>query len=124
MSVYPIPTNFSGLISPRGMQTTIFSTTGTGLAMGSTTAKLQGYLGAGSVIVGAYLKSGTTTAVTYTVSITGAYSAYGGNVATFSGVTPATVDVAYGVPITQDSYIVITSTSTAALLPSAIITYL
>jgi hypothetical protein len=124
MSVYPIPTNFSGLISPRGMQTTIFSTTGTGAAMGSTTANLQGYLGAGSVIVGAYLKSGSASGVTYTASITGAYSAYGGTVATFSGVTPATIGAAYGVPITQDSYIVITSTSSSALLPSAIITYL
>lgn len=124
MSVYPIPTNFSGLINPRGMQTTIFSATGTGVAMGSATANLQGYLGAGSVIVGAYLKSGSASGVTYTVSITGAYATYGGTVATFSGVTPATLGAAYGVPITQDSYVVIASTSTTALLPSAIISYL
>jgi len=122
MSIFPIPTNFSGLIAPRVLQTTIFSTAGSGLASGTTAAvPLLGTLGSGVVIVGAYLTSGTS-GNTYTLSVTGA--AAGGTVGTFTGVTPLTLGAQYGVPLAQDSYVTVSSASGAALLPKAVITYL
>ncbi len=126
MSGFPIPTNFSGLVTPRVVHTTIFSTPSSGIAMGTLAAvPLLGTLGSGAVIVGAYLTSGSSGTNTYTLSVTGA-AAGGGSVATFvnGGVTPATLAAQYGVPLTQDSYVTITSLSTTAQLPKAIITYL
>jgi len=89
----------------------------------SAAVPLAGTVGSGAVIVGAYLASGSTGTVTYTLSVTGA-AAGGGTVATFTGVTPATLGAQYGVPLTQDSYVTVTSNSSTAFLPKAIITYL
>lgn len=124
MSVFPIPTNFSGLIRPRSSKTQLFSGTGTTMSSGTPVA-LQGYIGAGSVIVSAYV-GGAAASTTYTISITGAYAAYTGDVAKFFGVAPvpSTLNGAFGVPLTQDSYVIVSTSGTTVAIPKAIITYI
>ena len=124
MSVFPIPTNFSGLIRPRSSKTQLFS--GTGTTMSSTTAlALQGYIGAGSVIVGAYVQ-GAQASTDYKISISGAYAAYTGDVAKFTGVVPvpSSLNGAFGVPLTQDSYVIVSTSGSSVTIPKAIITYI
>ena len=124
MSVYPIPTNFTGLIAPRSFTCSIFSTTGS--AVGSTKVPLQGYLGAGTVITNAQLIA-PVAATSYTVSINGASPSFTGDVGSYSSATSIfTLDptVAF-VPLRQDSYLTVTATGTATTVtPSVALTYL
>ena len=124
MSVYPIPTNFTGLIAPRSFTCSIFSTTGT--AGGSTKVPLQGYLGAGTVITSAQLIA-PVASTNYTVSINGASPSLTGDVGTYASATSMFTlnpTVAF-VPLQQDSYLTITASGTATTVtPSVALTYL
>ena len=135
MSVFPIPTNFTGLIEPRMMRANIFTANGVNIGnSGSITTytPLAGSIGAGSILAGTYLvapsgPNGISGAVTFTVSLGGTNPDLTGDVATFMGAQFMYAGQYYAGVVPQDSYVQISATASdtwSVATPSVLIQYL